>query len=138
MGSARENLGLSWDPQLRRDRPECACSLAAHIHTSSSQRGDSSLAAQPLTLDVGLMPTAPHWHRCFLVFILKFFTHSFIHATKMHGYVKGTADQNCPPWPDRIVTTCMSYLRTGGPGKERGTNKPPPSGRIQERSKEER
>ena len=32
----------------------------------------------------------------------------------------------------------MSYPTTGGPGKERRTNKLPPSGRIQERSKEER
>ena len=29
----------------------------------------------------------------------------------------------------------MSYFITGGPGKEHGTNKPPPTGRIQERSK---
>ena len=46
-----------------------------------------------------------------------------------------TADQNCPHWPDRIVTTCMSYLTTGGPGKECGTNKLLASGGIQERSK---
>ena len=66
---------------------------------------------------------------------IEVFTHSFIHATKMHSYVKGTADQNCPPWPDRIVITCMSYLTTGGPGKECGTNKLLASGGIQERSK---
>ena len=29
----------------------------------------------------------------------------------------------------------MSCLMTGGPGKEHGTNKPPPTGRVQERSK---
>ena len=29
----------------------------------------------------------------------------------------------------------MSCFRTGGPGKEHGTNKPPPTGRAQERSK---
>ena len=29
----------------------------------------------------------------------------------------------------------MSYFTKGGPGKEYGTNKPPPTGRIQERSK---
>ena len=29
----------------------------------------------------------------------------------------------------------MSCFRTGGPAKEHGTNKPPPSGRIRERSK---
>ena len=30
---------------------------------------------------------------------------------------------------------CMSCFMTGGPGKEQGTNKPPPTGRVQERSK---
>ena len=39
------------------------------------------------------------------------------------------------PWPGTIVTICMSYFRTGGPGKEHETNKPPPTGRVQERSK---
>ena len=29
----------------------------------------------------------------------------------------------------------MSCFTTGGPGKENGTNKPPPTGRVQERSK---
>ena len=29
----------------------------------------------------------------------------------------------------------MSCFRTGSPGKEQGTNKPPPTGRVQERSK---
>ena len=52
--------------------------------------------------------------------------------------VRGTTDQNHPPWPGMMVITCMSYLTTGGPGKERRTNKPPPTGRIRERSKEER
>ena len=33
----------------------------------------------------------------------------------MHGsYVRGTTDRNYPPWADKIVTTCMSYLTTGG------------------------
>ena len=31
----------------------------------------------------------------------------------------------------------MSCFTTGGPGKEQGTNKPPPTGRVQERSKGE-
>ena len=35
-------------------------------------------------------------------------------------------------------TICMSYFMTGDPDKERGTNKPPPTGRIGERSKGER
>ena len=29
----------------------------------------------------------------------------------------------------------MSCFMTGGPGKEHGTNKPPPTGRVWERSK---
>ena len=52
--------------------------------------------------------------------------------------VKGITDQNNLHWLGTIVTTCMSYLTTGGPGKECGTNKLPPTGRIQERSKGER
>ena len=42
---------------------------------------------------------------------------------------------NHPPWPGTIVIICMSCFTTGGPGKEHGTNKPPPTGRVQERSK---
>ena len=44
-------------------------------------------------------------------------------------------DWNHPPWPGTIVTICMSCFRTGGPGTEQGTNKPPPTGRVLERSK---
>ena len=44
-------------------------------------------------------------------------------------------DWNHPPWPGTIVTICVSYFKTGGPGKEHGTNKPPPTGRVWERSK---
>ena len=33
------------------------------------------------------------------------------------------------------VTICMSCFTTGGPGKEQGTNKPPPTRRVRERSK---
>ena len=51
------------------------------------------------------------------------------------GCVRGTTDWNPPLWPGKIVTTCMSYLTTGGPGKECRTNKLLPTGRIQERSK---
>ena len=39
------------------------------------------------------------------------------------------------PWPSTTVTICMSCFMIGGPGKEHGTNKPPPTGRVQERSK---
>ena len=44
-------------------------------------------------------------------------------------------DWNCPPCPGTIVTICMSCFMTGGPAKEHRTNKPPPTGRVQERSK---
>ena len=33
------------------------------------------------------------------------------------------------------ITICVSYFTAGGPGKEHRTNKPPPTGRVQERSK---
>ena len=33
------------------------------------------------------------------------------------------------------VTVGLSHFPTRGPGKEHGTNKPPPSGRVQEKSK---
>ena len=49
-----------------------------------------------------------------------------------------SSDQNCLPWPGTIVTTCVSYLVTGGLGKEYGANKLTPNGRFQERSKGER
>ena len=44
-------------------------------------------------------------------------------------------DWNRPPWPGTIVTICMSCFMTGGPAKEQGTNKPPPTRRVWERSK---
>ena len=40
-----------------------------------------------------------------------------------------------PPRPGTIVTICMSCFTTGRPAKEHGTNKHPPTGRVQERSK---
>ena len=40
-----------------------------------------------------------------------------------------------PPWPGTLVTICRSSFMTGGPGKEHGTNKLPPTGRVLERSK---
>ena len=52
--------------------------------------------------------------------------------------VRGTTDWNHLPWPGKIVTSCMSYLTAGGPDKEHRTNKLPPTGKIQERSKGER
>ena len=47
----------------------------------------------------------------------------------------GEAHWNSPPWPGTIVTTCMSCFTTGGPAKEHRANKPPPTRRVQERSK---
>ena len=44
-------------------------------------------------------------------------------------------DWNRLPWPGTIVTICMSCFTTGGPSKEQGTNKPPPTRRVRERSK---
>ena len=44
-------------------------------------------------------------------------------------------DWNRPPWPGTIATICMSCFMTGGPSKEHGTNKPPPTRRAQERTK---
>ena len=35
-----------------------------------------------------------------------------------NGIVSRTTDWNHPPWPGIIVTTCMSHLLIGGPGKE--------------------
>ena len=43
--------------------------------------------------------------------------------------------RNCPLWPDTMVTICMSYFTTVGPSKEHRNNKPPPTGRVRERSK---
>ena len=39
------------------------------------------------------------------------------------------------PGQATLVITCVSYFTTGGPRKEQGTNKSPPTGRAQERSK---
>ena len=52
--------------------------------------------------------------------------------------VRGTTDQNGPPWPDKMIVTCMNYLATGGPNKECRTNKLPSTRRIQEKSEGER
>ena len=40
-----------------------------------------------------------------------------------------------PTLARHLETICMSCFTTGGPGKEHGTNKPPPTRRVQERSK---
>ena len=43
--------------------------------------------------------------------------------------VGGNADWTCPLWAGKTVATCMNYLTTGGPGKELGIAKLPPTGR---------
>ena len=58
------------------------------------------------------------------------------YEVSQRGVVKGKyTDWTRPPWPGTRATICMSYFMPGGPGKEHGTNKPPPSRRVQERSK---
>lgn len=42
----------------------------------------------------------------------------------------GAIDQKHMSWPVPIVTAFMSYLTTGGSGKEPGTNRLPPTGKI--------
>ena len=49
--------------------------------------------------------------------------------------VRRNTDCNRSPWPGTTVTICLRYFITGGPGEEHRTNKPPPIGRIQARSK---
>ena len=56
------------------------------------------------------------------------------HTKHCHGK---HADWNRPPWPGTIVTICMSCFVTGDPEKEYGTSKPPPTGRVRERLKED-
>ena len=52
-----------------------------------------------------------------------------------HGVGGNTLTETAPPWPGTRVTICASNFMTGAPGKEHGTNKPPPTGRVQDRSK---
>ena len=44
-------------------------------------------------------------------------------------------DCHHPPWPGTAVTICVSYFTTSGLSKEHGTNKPPATGKVQEKSK---
>ena len=39
--------------------------------------------------------------------------------------IRGATDKSCLPGLDTTLTTCMSYLTTGGPGKNHGTDKLP-------------
>ena len=56
--------------------------------------------------------------------------------SKSTVHMLGEAHQLKPPTcPGTKVTICMSCFTTGGPGKEHGTNKPPPTGSVRERSK---
>ena len=49
-----------------------------------------------------------------------------------------TQTETARPGQVKTVTICMNYFTTGDPGKGHGTNKPPPTRRIRERSKGER
>ena len=53
----------------------------------------------------------------------------------MTGTVRGSTLIETALWPGTIVTICMSCFMTGDPDKEYRTNKPPPTGRVQERSR---
>ena len=44
-------------------------------------------------------------------------------------------DWNRPLWPGSLATICINCFMTGGPGNENGTNKPPPTRIVLERSK---
>ena len=57
------------------------------------------------------------------------------HALYFYYFYVRESTGKPPTWPGITVTICMSCFMTGGPGKEHGTNKPPPTGRVQERSK---
>ena len=62
--------------------------------------------------------------------------HSELIYSRIDWFCQGKhTDWSHPPWPSTTVTICMSCFMIGGPGKEHGTNKPPPTGRVQGRSK---
>ena len=50
-------------------------------------------------------------------------------------FVRGSTQTESFTLASTIVTICMSCFTTGGPGKEHRANKPPPTERVQERSK---
>ena len=50
------------------------------------------------------------------------------------GSVRGSTLTEIP-WPGTIVTICMNYFMIGGSVNEHGTNKPPLTRRVQDRSK---
>ena len=57
-------------------------------------------------------------------------------GSKQHQEPLGEAHWLKPPTlAGHHSNHCMSCFTTGGPGKDHGTNKPPPTGRVQERSK---
>ena len=58
-------------------------------------------------------------------------------GSEQNGSVRGRkhTDWNPPPWPGTIVTICISCFMTGDPDEDYRTNKPPPTGRVQKRSK---
>ena len=84
---------------------------------------------------------ASYWFLSFFFFfsflILKSLILTCVEAS-LPNCVRGPTDWHHPSWPGKTVTTYMSYFTTGVPGKELGTNKLPPTRRIQERSKGEK
>ena len=64
---------------------------------------------------------------------------SILIMKSLRGKLLGeTLTKTTPPGEAKAVTICVSYFTTRDPGKEHGTNKPPATRRIQERSKGER
>ena len=94
---------------------------------SCSPRGDP----ESLDNDSGHQPLYPP---CVSAVGLTLHTRDFNESKEPYCQGKHT-DLNLPLWPGTTVTICVSYFRTGGPGREGGTNKPPPTGRVPERSK---
>ena len=83
----------------------------------------SDLGIEPVSL---VLPAHLHWQADSIT------SNWILHKLNCQG--KHT-DWNRPPWPGTIVTICMSCFMTGDPDKEYRTNKPPPTGRVWERSK---
>ena len=83
-----------------------------------------------------------HWHWKKMCWVWTPCSQVLFKGTVLHGMAQrpqvsllGEAHWNCPPWPGTIGTICMSCFTTWDPGKEQGTNKPPPTRRVRERSK---
>ena len=58
------------------------------------------------------------------------------HQCAESTFVRRNTDWNLPSWSSTTAVISMSCFMTGGPGKEYGTNKPPPIRIIWEKSKQ--